>query len=105
MAAISSKGRHFQQDMILQSARWYLAYSLSYRDIKELMQERDFSVDHRTPFKETPVAPISHCGVRNVYVEIAPGNRKIARLKVRIVKEDDHLTVSPQSSLYTDPLW
>jgi transposase-like protein len=34
--------------MILQSVRWYLAYSLSYRDIKELMQERGFSVDHST---------------------------------------------------------
>jgi len=48
MAAISFKGRHFQQDMILQSIRWYLAYSLSYRDIEELMQERGFSVDHST---------------------------------------------------------
>jgi transposase-like protein len=34
--------------MILQSVRWYLAYSLSYRDIEELMQERGFSVDHST---------------------------------------------------------
>lgn len=48
MAAISFKRRHFQQDMILQSIRWYLAYSLSYRDIEELMQERGFSVDHST---------------------------------------------------------
>ncbi len=48
MAAISIKRRHFQQDMILQSIRWYLAYSLSYRDIEELMQERGFSVDHST---------------------------------------------------------
>ena len=48
MAAISFKGRHFQKDMILQSIRWYLAYSLSYRDIEELMQERGFSVDHST---------------------------------------------------------
>ena len=48
MPTISFKGRHFQHDMILQSVRWYLAYSLSYRDIEELMQERDFSVDHST---------------------------------------------------------
>ena len=48
MTAISFKGRHFQQDMILQSVRWYLAYALSYRDIEELMQERGFSVDHST---------------------------------------------------------
>jgi len=48
MAELSFKGRHFQKDMILQSIRWYLAYSLSYRDIEELMQERGFSVDHST---------------------------------------------------------
>ena len=48
MEAITFKGRHFQHDMILQTVRWYLAYSLSYRDIEELMQERGFSVDHNT---------------------------------------------------------
>ena len=48
MAALSFKGRHFQHNMILQSVRWYLAYSLSYRDIEELMHERGFSVDHST---------------------------------------------------------
>ena len=44
MAAISFKGRHFQQDMILQSVRWYLAYSLSYRDIEELRFCRKYSI-------------------------------------------------------------
>jgi putative transposase len=48
MSTISFKGRHFQGDMILQSVRWYLAYSLSYRDIEELMGERGFDVDHST---------------------------------------------------------
>ena len=37
---ISFKDRHHQQDIILQCVRWYLAYSLSYRDLEELMQER-----------------------------------------------------------------
>ena len=45
---INFKGRHFQQEMILQSIRWYLAYSLSYRDIEEIMMERGFDVDHST---------------------------------------------------------
>ncbi len=45
MGAISFKGRHFQQDMILQSVRWYLAYPLSYRDIEELMHERGFFIE------------------------------------------------------------
>jgi transposase-like protein len=34
--------------MMLQSVRWYLAYSLSYRDIEEIMKERGFEVDHST---------------------------------------------------------
>lgn len=45
---ISFKGRHHQQDMILQSVRWYVAYSLSYRDLEELMQERGYALDHST---------------------------------------------------------
>jgi transposase-like protein len=45
---ISFKGRHHQQDIILQCVRWYVAYSLSYRDLEELMQERGYVVDHNT---------------------------------------------------------
>ena len=45
---ISFKGRHHQRDIILQSVRWYVAYSLSYRDLEELMQERGYAVDHST---------------------------------------------------------
>ena len=48
MATIFFKGRHVQQDMILQRVRWYLAYALSYRDIEEWIAERGFSVDHST---------------------------------------------------------
>jgi transposase-like protein len=48
MAELSFKGRHFQHDVILQSVRCYLAYSLSYRDIEELMHEHGFSVAHST---------------------------------------------------------
>jgi putative transposase len=44
---ISFKGHH-QQGMILQCVRWYVAYSLSYRDLEELMQERGYEVDHST---------------------------------------------------------
>ncbi len=45
---VSFKSRHFNKEMIMQSVRWYLAYSLSYRDIEEMMQERGFEVDHST---------------------------------------------------------
>ncbi|GAG41518.1 unnamed protein product, partial [marine sediment metagenome] len=45
---ISFKWRKFSKDIILMSVRWYLAYSLSYRDIEELMAERGVKVDHST---------------------------------------------------------
>ena len=45
---ISFKGRHYQQDIILQCVRWYVAYPLSYRDLEQLMQERGYVVDHST---------------------------------------------------------
>jgi len=45
---ISFKGRQFDKHMILQSVRWYLAYSLSYRNLEEMMAERGFTVDHST---------------------------------------------------------
>ena len=45
---IDFKGRHFQQEMMLQSIRWYLAYLLSYRNLEEIMKERGFEVDHST---------------------------------------------------------
>jgi len=42
------KWRHFQADMILLCVRWYLRYSLSYRDLEEMMLERGLHVDHTT---------------------------------------------------------
>jgi transposase-like protein len=42
------KGRHFDRSVILLCVRWYLAYSLSLRDLEEMMAERGISVDHTT---------------------------------------------------------
>jgi transposase, IS6 family len=41
-------GRHFRDEIILLCVRWYLRYSLSYRDLEEMMAERGLSVDHST---------------------------------------------------------
>ena len=46
--AISCKGAHFPQDIILMGVRWYLAYPLSYRHVEELMEERGVFLDHAT---------------------------------------------------------
>lgn len=45
---ISFKWRHFKKTVILMLVRWYLAYSLSYRDIEELALERGLRVDLST---------------------------------------------------------
>jgi putative transposase len=42
------KGRHFDRSVILLCVRWYLAYSLSLRDLEEMMAERGVEVDHAT---------------------------------------------------------
>ncbi|BCH19749.1 hypothetical protein MesoLjLa_66000 (plasmid) [Mesorhizobium sp. L-2-11] len=42
------RGRHFDRSVILVCVRWYLAYGLSLRDLKEMMAERGISVDHST---------------------------------------------------------
>lgn len=42
------KGRHFDRSVILLCVRWYLAYGLSLRNLKEMMAERGISVDHST---------------------------------------------------------
>src|SRR5215813_9675998 len=46
--AISFKGAHFPQEIILMGVRWYLAYPLSTRHVEELMEERGVEVDHST---------------------------------------------------------
>jgi len=46
--AVSFKGAHFPQDIILTGVRWYVAYPLSTRHVEELMRERGVHVDHAT---------------------------------------------------------
>ncbi len=42
------KWRHFLPEIILLNVRWYCRYSLSYRNLEEMMQERGVAVDHST---------------------------------------------------------
>jgi hypothetical protein len=48
LMAVSFKGAHFPQDIILMGVRWYVAYPLSTRHVEELMLERGVHVDHST---------------------------------------------------------
>ena len=42
----SFAGFRFPPDVILVAVRWYLRYSLSYRDVEELLAERGVTIDH-----------------------------------------------------------
>ena len=45
------KWRHFESEIILLCVRGYLRYSLSYRDLEEMMRERGLHVDHTTIYR------------------------------------------------------
>jgi putative transposase len=45
---VSFKGAHFKKDIILTCVRWYMAYPLSCRQLEELMEECEVSVDYAT---------------------------------------------------------
>jgi len=40
------KWKHFTGEIFLGCVRWYCKYSISYRDLEEMMQERRVEVDH-----------------------------------------------------------
>jgi hypothetical protein len=42
------RGRHFQDEIIVLCVRWYLRYSLSYRDLDEMMAKRELGLDFLT---------------------------------------------------------
>jgi IS6 family transposase len=78
-------GFRFPSDVIMMAIRWYLRYSLSYRDVEELLAERGIEVDHVTIYRWvqrfTPMLidaarPCRHCPgerwfVDETYVKVA----------------------------------
>ncbi|MCZ8511629.1 IS6 family transposase [Paenibacillus filicis] len=42
------KWKHYEAELILLTVRWYLKYSLSYRDLTEMMKERGLNIAHTT---------------------------------------------------------
>ena len=45
------KWRQFEPEVILLAAGWYLRFSLSYRDVEELLGERGVHADHVTVWR------------------------------------------------------
>jgi hypothetical protein len=67
------RGRHFEDVIILLCVRWYLRYSLTYRDLEEIMAERNLAVDHVTIWRWVQrYAPVLNQRIRR---EMRPRNR------------------------------
>ena len=47
----SFAGFRFPPEVITVAVRWYLRYGLSYRDVEELLAERNIEVDHVTVYR------------------------------------------------------
>ena len=45
------KWRHFEPGVITCAVSWYLRFSLSYRNVEELLAERGLAVDHTTVWR------------------------------------------------------
>jgi IS6 family transposase len=45
------KWRQFEPEVILLAVSWYLRFSLSYRDVEELLAERGLHADHVTVWR------------------------------------------------------
>jgi len=45
------KWRHYQSEIILQCVRWYLSYSLSYRQVTEMVNERGLDIHYTSVFR------------------------------------------------------
>jgi IS6 family transposase len=45
------KRRHFEAEIIVLCVRWYLRYPLSFRQLEEIMSERNLRVDHVTMWR------------------------------------------------------
>jgi transposase, IS6 family len=45
------RNRQFDPAVIVTCVRWYLRFSLSLRDVEELMAERNLMVDHTTVWR------------------------------------------------------
>jgi transposase, IS6 family len=45
------KWKHYESEIITTCVRWYLKYPLSYRNLEDIMKERNVEVDHTTIYR------------------------------------------------------
>jgi len=78
------RGRHFRDEVIALCVRWCLRYSLSYRDLEEMMAERGLSVDHSTIARWVlRYAPVLNERLRR-HVRLPAGSWRVDETYVRV---------------------
>ena len=106
------RGRHFEDVIIMLCVRWYLRYSLSYRDLEEIMEERGLLVNHvtiwRWVLRYAPILnqrmrrevrhPNRSWRVHETYVRIA-GNWRYLYRAVDSTEETIDFVLSPNRDL------
>jgi transposase-like protein len=68
------KWRQFEPEVILLAVGWYLRFSLSYRDVEELLAERGLRADHVTVWRWGPAV---HPGVGSAPAQKTQGNKRL----------------------------
>ena len=86
------KGRQFDKMVILMGVRWYCAYSLSYRNIEELMAERGVRVDHSTVQRwVVKYAPELEMQFRKKYKRNVGRRWRMDETYIKVKGEDNYL--------------
>ncbi len=85
------KWRHYAPDVILLCVRWYCRYSLSYRDLEEMMRERGLRVDHVTVWRWVQAyAPEINKRIRP-HLKLAGASYRIDETYVKVGKSCKYL--------------
>ena len=85
------KWRHYASDIILLCVRWYCKYSLSYRNLEEMMRERGLEVDHVTVWRWVQAyAPEINKRMRP-YLKLAGASYRIDETYVKVGKSWKYL--------------
>lgn len=74
---LAFRGMRYPRDIILQCVRWYASYSLSYRNLEEMMEERGlFDLSHTTIYRWTrKIIPVLNLLVRKRKWTVSPSWR------------------------------
>ncbi len=85
------KWRHFEPEIILLCVRWYCRYQLSYRDLTEMMRERNLLVHHTTLYRWVQAyAPEINKRIRP-YLKMSGTSYRIDETYIKVGKECKYL--------------